>query len=282
MNDYSQVTVTVSPCSEDVTDVLAALLSERGYESFVPSDTGMVAYVPCQLFDKALLDEAIAEMPFTDVDIRYEVEDIEGRDWNAEWEKHYFRPIVIDDLCVIHSSFHTDVPQARYDIVIDPKMAFGTGHHSTTCLMLRAILETDLKGRSVLDMGCGTALLAILARMRGADSVTAVDIDPFAYENALENIRLNEVSDIEVRLGGCEAFREGDSFDFVFANINRNILLADMACYAAHMAPGAKLFMSGFYTDDIDILLETARTCGLRFLCSAEDNRWAMVACVKE
>lgn len=281
MNDYTQVTVTVTPCSEDVTDVLAALLSERGYESFVPSDTGMVAYVPCPLFDKALLDEAIGEMPFDGVEIRYEIENIEGRDWNAEWEKHYFSPIVIGNQCVIHSSFHTNVPKARYDIVIDPKMAFGTGHHSTTCLMLRAILSADLKDRRVLDMGCGTALLAILARMRGARSVTAVDIDPFAYENALENIRLNGVSDIDVRLGGCDALRDEDSFDFVFANINRNILLADMACYAAHMDSGAKLFMSGFYTDDIDVLRQAIKACGLRFVCSAEDNRWAIIICSK-
>ena len=179
--------------------------------------------------------------------------------------------------CVIHSTFHKDIPKARYDILIDPKMAFGTGYHQTTCHMLRAILASDMNGKSVLDMGCGTALLAILARKHGATDVVAIDIDEFAYENAKENTVLNGTPDIEVRLGGADAIKESDSFDFVIANINRNILLMDMANYVRCMHPGSQLFISGFYTDDMDILKEEAARHGLCYLDYAEDNRWAMM-----
>jgi ribosomal protein L11 methyltransferase len=184
--------------------------------------------------------------------------------------------------CVIHSTFHTDVPKARYDILIDPKMAFGTGYHQTTCHMLRAILASDMEGKSVLDMGCGTALLAILARKHGATDVVAIDIDEFAYENAKENVILNNTADIEVRLGGAEAIKESDSFDFVIANINRNILLADMMNYVRCMHSGSQIFISGFYTDDMDALKEEAARNGLRYIDYAEDNRWAMMRFVKE
>ena len=277
MNDYTQVTFSVTPTDETATDILAALLAEAGYESFVPNERGVTAYVPQGLFDCERLQEIIGDFPLAGTSIEYTTENIEGQDWNAEWEKHYFQPIVIEDRCVIHSTFHKDIPQAQYDILIDPKMAFGTGHHQTTCHMLRAILDTDLTGKRVLDMGCGTALLAILARKRGAKAVTAIDIDEFAYENALENIKLNDTEDIDVRLGGCDALREDELFDVILANINRNILLADMEHYAAHMHKGAMIFMSGFYTEDMETLKAEAARNGLQFDRYAEDQRWAMM-----
>lgn len=282
MNDYTQVTFTVAPPDEVATDVLAAMLAEVGYESFVPDEQGMTAYVPLGVYDANALAQVVAEFPLEGYAITYTTEKIEGEDWNAEWERNYFRPIVVDDQCVIHSTFHTDVPSARYDILIDPKMAFGTGHHQTTCHMLRAILATDMSGKRVLDMGCGTALLAILARQHGATDVIGIDIDEFAYENALENIRLNNVSDIEIRLGGVDALRQGETFDYILANINRNILLADMANYAAHMLTGSVIFMSGFYVEDMDMLRQEASLHGLRYESFAEDSRWAMMQFVKE
>ena len=282
MNDYTQVTFTVTPIEEVATDVLAAMLAEVGYESFVPDEVGMTAYVPHGAYSAEALAQVVAEFPLEGYTIEYTTEKIEGEDWNAEWEKNYFRPIVVDDLCVIHSTFHTDVPVARYDILIDPKMAFGTGHHQTTCHMLRAILATDMTGKRVLDMGCGTALLAILARKHGATQVLGIDIDEFAYENALDNIRLNDTADIEIRLGGTDALREGETFDYILANINRNILLADMSNYAAHMKPGSVIFMSGFYVEDMEMLKEEAARCGLRYDSYAEDNRWTMMKFVKE
>ena len=183
MNDYTKVKFTVTPNEEVATDILAALLADVGFESFVPEDDGMSAYIPQALYDAAAVPETVASFPLEGYEIAYDSEFIEGEDWNAEWEKNYFQPIVLGNDCVIHSTFHTDVPTARYDILIDPKMAFGTGYHQTTCHMLRAILASDMNGKSVLDMGCGTALLAILARKHGAANVVAIDIDEFAYEN---------------------------------------------------------------------------------------------------
>lgn len=282
MNDYTKVKFTVTPNEEVATDVLAALLAEVGFESFVPEEGGMSAYVPQALHNEESIAAVVAEFPIEGFTITYESEFIEGEDWNAQWEKNYFQPIVLGEDCVIHSTFHTDVPKARYDILIDPKMAFGTGYHQTTCHMLRAILASDMEGKSVLDMGCGTALLAILARKHGATDVVAIDIDEFAYENAKENIVLNGTPDIEVRLGGAEAIKESDSFDFVIANINRNILLMDMVNYVRCMHSGSQIFISGFYTEDMEVLKEEASRHGLRYLDYAENDRWAMMRFVKE
>ncbi|MBR4065984.1 MAG: 50S ribosomal protein L11 methyltransferase [Bacteroidaceae bacterium] len=281
MNDYTKVKFTVTPNEEIATDVLAALLAEVGFESFVPEEEGMSAYVPQPLYNGESIAAVVAEFPIEGFTITYESEFIEGEDWNAQWEKNYFKPIVLGEDCVIHSTFHTDVPKARYDILIDPKMAFGTGYHQTTCHMLRAILASDMTGKSVLDMGCGTALLAILARKHGATDVVAIDIDEFAYENAKENILLNGTPDIEVRLGGAEAIKENDSFDYVIANINRNILLMDMANYVRCMHSGSQIFISGFYIEDMEILKEEAARHGLRYLDYAEDDRWAMMRFIK-
>lgn len=282
MNDYTKIEFKVTPNEEVATDVLAALLAEVGFESFVPNEEGLEAYVPHNLYDENNITTVVENFPLEGYTITYNSEFIEGEDWNAEWEKNYFQPIVLGEECVIHSTFHTDVPKARYDILIDPKMAFGTGYHQTTCHMLRAILASDMNGKSVLDMGCGTALLAILARKHGATDVVAIDIDEFAYENAKENVVLNNTPDIEVRLGGADAIKEDDSFDYVIANINRNILLADMVNYVRCMHPGSQIFISGFYTEDMEVLKEEASRHGLRYIGYAEDNRWAMMKFEKE
>ena len=282
MNDYTKVKFAVTPNEEMAADVLAALLAEIGFESFVPEDEGMSAYVPQALYNEENIANVVAEFPIEGFEITYDCQFIEGEDWNAQWEKNYFQPIVLGEDCVIHSTFHTDVPKARYDILIDPKMAFGTGYHQTTCHMLRAILASDMSGKSVLDMGCGTALLAILARKHGAEKVVAIDIDEFAYENAKENVALNGTPDIEVRLGGADAIKESDSFDYVIANINRNILLMDMVNYVRCMHTGSQIFISGFYTEDMEVLKEEAARHGLRYLDYAENNNWAMMKFVKE
>ena len=282
MNDYTKIEFKVTPNEEVATDVLAALLAEVGFESFVPNEEGLEAYVPHNLYDENNITAVVENFPLEGYTITYKSEFIEGEDWNAEWEKNYFQPIVLGEECVIHSTFHTDVPKARYDILIDPKMAFGTGYHQTTCHMLRAILASDMNGKSVLDMGCGTALLAILARKHGATDVVAIDIDEFAYENAKENVVLNNTPDIEVRLGGADAIKEDDCFDYVIANINRNILLADMVNYVRCMHPGSQIFISGFYTEDMEVLKEEATRHGLRYIGYAEDNRWAMMRFEKE
>ena len=189
MNDYTEVRLGLEPCSETLTDILAAMLAEEGYESFVPDSTGVTAYIRKEAFDPDALDRIIREFPM-ETAITYSHSIVEGQDWNAEWEKNYFKPIVIDNQCAIHSSFHKDVPECTYDILIDPKMAFGTGHHATTTLILRRLLGMDLDGRKMVDMGTGTGILAILADMRGAASVDAIEIDEFAHENAKENLKI--------------------------------------------------------------------------------------------
>lgn len=282
MNNYIKVTFNISPTEEIATDVISALLADVGFETFVNEAYGLTAYAPKSSFNENKVNDIVSDFPLNGFSISYEIEEIEGKDWNEEWEKNYFHPIVIDDQCVIHSTFHTDIPTARYEILIDPKMAFGTGYHQTTCYMLRAILSEDMTSKSVLDMGCGTALLAILARKHGATKVVAIDIDEFAYENALENISLNNTQDIEVRLGGIEVLHKDDMFDFVLANINRNILLSDIKHYATCMHPGSKLFISGFYTDDIETLKAEAVRHALRYNGFNENGQWAMMSFTKE
>ncbi len=277
MNDYMQVKISVKPCNEAVTDVLASYLADIGYESFVPGTDGLTAYIQQSLFDAEALNRTLDEFPL-EVRCDYAAELVPGQDWNEEWEKNYFKPIAVENKCIIHSSFHTDVPKAQYDILIDPKMAFGTGHHETTSLMLSEILHADIAGKNVLDMGCGTAVLAILARMCGAARVTAIDIDEFAYENAVENVRLNGVADsISVRLGGSEQLG-GETYDLVFANINRNILLDNMRYYVAYMNLGARIYMSGFYEQDIPSIREEAERNGLRYVHHHEKKQWVSVS----
>ena len=263
MNDYISVRAEITPYSETASDILSALLSDIGFESFVPTGSGLDAYIQASLFNREKLDKTLENFPF-DSTINYTMESIEGKDWNEEWEKNYFRPIVIGNECAIYGTHHKNIPQAKYSIIIDPKMAFGTGHHETTSLILTEILKSDVSGKKILDMGCGTAVLAILAAKRGASKITAIDIDAFAYENAIKNISLNDVSGITVRLGGAELLGD-EIYDIIYANINRNILLHDMHIYARCMHSGAEIYFSGFYIDDIPVIREEAERCGLKF-----------------
>ena len=226
---YFEITFTAQPCNEIVTDVLSALIAEIGFESFVECEGGIQAYIQQSLFDEEALKNVLADFPLPDTNITYSIFEPEDKDWNEEWEKNFFQPIVIDNRCVIHSTFHKDYPKAEYDIVINPQMAFGTGHHETTSSILGELLDADLKGKSVLDMGCGTSILAILASMRGADPVTAIDIDDWCVNNSRDNIALNNIHNITVELGDASLLEGRQPFDVIIANINRNILMNDMA-----------------------------------------------------
>ncbi len=274
MNDYTEVRIDMSPCNETMTDVMAALLCEHGYESFVPDECGMTAYIKLEDFDRKVLDEVTAELPF-DTSVTVKCETVEGRDWNQEWEKNYFKPITVDGKCVIHSSFHADIPSMPYDIVIDPKMAFGTGHHQTTTLIIRRLLELPLEGRSVIDMGTGTGILAILAAMRGAGPVTAIEIDEFAHVNAVENVSLNHHPEINVVLGDASALAGVEPVDLFLANINRNIIVGDLQVYASRLKEDGTMLLSGFYEDDIAIVLDEARKHGLDYVGHTVLERWS-------
>ncbi|MCI9172861.1 50S ribosomal protein L11 methyltransferase [uncultured Duncaniella sp.] len=274
MNDYTEVRLGLDPCTEIHTDILAAMLAEKGYESFVPDATGLTAYIRKEEFNPDLLDEVIREFPMETV-ITSTHSVVEGQDWNAEWEKNYFKPIVIDDQCVIHSSFHKDIPECRYDIVIDPKMAFGTGHHATTTLILRRLLSMDLEGKKMVDMGTGTGILAIIADMRGAAHIDAVEIDEFAFENAKENLRLNHTSRVEPHLGDARVLATIRDVDIFVANINRNIITADLPAYADTLSTGASVILSGFYEEDIPVIMKVAEAMGLAYADHTVLDRWA-------
>lgn len=283
MNDYKKLDFILNPYSETEADILTALLCEAGFESFVPNDTGVAAYIKKELYDKEVLECAVKdEYPFN-AEISWNIEDVEGRDWNEEWEKNYFTPITIDGRCVIHSSFHSEYPDAEYDIVIDPKMAFGTGHHETTSLMAGEILKLDIRGKTVLDVGTGTGILAILSAKRGARNVTGIEIDPGAYENALENIKLNNTTDIKILLGDASLIKKGiHGVDILLANINRNIIIDDIGKYAMALRTGGIMLLSGFYKDDVPLILESAYKHGLTEVCHSEKKEWTMLKLKKD
>ena len=278
MNYYELTFTYTSPIETAIiNDVLAAELGEIGFESFAENENGLQGYISDQLYNVKGLQDKLAEFPLENVDIHFTETLVESKDWNEEWEKNFFQPIIIGDRCVIHSTFHQDVPKAEYDIVINPQMAFGTGHHETTSLIIEELLDSELKDKSLLDMGCGTSILAILARMRGARPCTAIDIDEWCVRNSIENIELNHVDDIAVSQGDASSLAGKGPFDVIIANINRNILLNDMKQYVACMHPGFELYMSGFYVDDITVIREEAEKNGLTFVHYKEKNRWAEV-----
>lgn len=290
--------------ADTVQDVLSALLAEIGFESFVraadlaaekvvnPSDpenptfkyaedSGEYrAYIQQSLHDEEALRSLLENFPLPGVEITYEKAEPEDKDWNAEWEQNYFQPILVEaggHTCSIASTFHKDVPDAEYAIRIDPRMSFGTGHHQTTSQMISRILETDMTGKEVLDMGCGTSILAILARMRGASHCWGVDVDEWCVENSIDNIALNSLDGVDVILGDASSLAKLPKFHLVIANINRNILLQDMASYVDAMLPGAEIFMSGFYTEDVPVLQQKAASLGLTFMDERSRDNWACI-----
>tara|TARA_B100001057_G_scaffold294803_1_gene294909 strand:+ start:59 stop:910 length:852 start_codon:yes stop_codon:yes gene_type:complete len=257
--------------AEMVREILVAELGVLNFESFLNNADGLQAYVQENAFDEqALKDLYIFHNP--NFEIKIEVNYIEQQNWNTEWEKN-FEPIEVDGKCVVRAPFH-EKKEVDYDIVITPKMSFGTGHHETTHQMISQVLNLDMKSKDVLDMGCGTGVLAILAAMKGAISITAIDIDEWAYLNTLENISQNNCSHITVKHGGVDLL-ENESYDFVFANINLNVLLNDMQHYSNAMNSGSILIFSGFYTFDVSLIDKKAASLGLYSIGKTEKNKWA-------
>lgn len=280
--NYIEVKFICKPNNEVVEDVLSAMLADIGFESFVNTDEGVMAYVQEHIFNERSISQVLENLPL-DAKITFTSNQIEDKDWNEEWEKNYFKPLIIDNKCIIQSSFHNEKTVCDYNIIIEPKMAFGTGHHQTTELVIREMLNFDFQGKQVLDMGCGTAILAILASMRGADPILAIDIDQWAYDNAKENTQLNNVDNIDIQIGGADLLlNKGDIFDVILANINRNILLSDICTYSAVLKKEGSLFMSGFYQEDIPAITEECNKNGLTFVHSHTKDNWAVVLFVKK
>ncbi len=275
---YTRVNFTYNPPTETVRDVLSATLAEVGFNAFMDKETVLEAYIPSEIYRAEEVDRILAEFPMESI-ISYEAEEMEDRDWNEEWEKNYFQPIAIHNKLCIHSSFHEPEGNYPYRIMIDPKMSFGTGHHQTTQLMLEELLNMDLTGKTVLDMGCGTGVLAILASMKGAIGITAIDIDEWAYSNAVENARLNNIQNITVKQGGAELLvKDKNMYDVITANISRNILLEDIPTYAKVLKRHGWLFISGFYQHDIPLLKTVSEEVGLTFQHTTEMGEWVAVA----
>lgn len=266
---YIEYNFTVTP-REPASDILIAELGEVGFESFVEEECGVLAYIQEKDWNDSILDSiAILENP--NFKITFERKEIEQENWNATWEQN-FRPIIVDDVCMIRAPFH-EKQNVVYDIIIEPKMSFGTGHHETTHMMLQHILDLDVKGKSVLDMGSGTGVLAILAAMRGASAVDAIDIDNWCYLNAKENVERNGIDCISVYEGDASLLK-GQRYDVIIANINRNILLGDIAKYVSCLLPNGVLLLSGFYNEDLDIITNKCEKEGLRFEKNLENNNW--------
>lgn len=274
--DYYEFTFTyISPIGVTIlNDILASELGTIGFESFAEQTDGMNAYISAKDVDTEQLEDLLNNFPLENVQIRYSQQLIKGIDWNEEWEKNYFQPIRIEQKCLIRASFHPEEYGFDHEIIINPKMAFGTGNHETTYLMLYEMLLLDLKGKELLDMGCGTAVLAILAAKKEAKRVTAIDIDEWAYNNAMENCRLNKTGDIRVMRGGAEQIADSGTLDYIFANINRNILIDDIKFYVPALKPGGMLYMSGFYKQDIPAIESECRQNGLSLISYTERNNW--------
>jgi len=278
MNYYEiKIKYHTSLPDEVVADILSSELGEIGFESFVQEKRIVTGYIQENLYSRQQLNERLGEFPLVDVSFSIDEKLIISQDWNEEWEKNYFKPIRIGKECIIRASFHEDEPGYSYPIIIDPKMAFGTGNHETTYLMISEMLKEDFQNKEVLDMGCGTAVLAILAAMKNADRVVGIDIDEWAYNNALENIRLNRMEKIQIALGGSDQIGSYGPFDIIFANINRNILLEDMETYCEYLRAGGSLYMSGFYKDDIPVIEAEANRLGLTLETVVEKNNWVAI-----
>jgi len=270
--DFLKLTIKISPFTDWLRDVIAAELADTGFESFVETENGLEAFIP----EKLLIEKSLWEVlkPFqNDFEFAIEKECIKSKNWNEEWEKNYFKPLVIKDECVIRAPFHTDFPKAKYEIIIEPNMAFGTGNHETTTMMIEHILENDMEGKKVLDMGCGTGILGILASMKGAEKVTAIDIDEWSFNGTKENSALNNIQNIEVKQGNVSLLG-AEKYDYIFANIQRNVLLNDMPVYSRCLKKNGKIFLSGYYENDMNDIKTKAEKQGLKDAGFKMKNNW--------
>lgn len=268
-NTYLGYHFTVEP-KELGSEILVAELGEKPFESFIETEFGVTAYIQKTLWTEDVLED-IFILTSPEFVVSYTVEEIEQVNWNEEWEKN-FEAIDVDGICHVRAPFH-EKTDAKYDIIIEPKMSFGTGHHETTHMMIQHILESDVEGKKTLDMGCGTAILAILAEMKGAKPIDAIDIDNWCYLNSIENAERNNCSQISVYEGDAALLKD-KKYDVIIANINRNILLNDMQQYVDCLNPNGTLFLSGFYEEDIPVIDASCTEKGLTYVKKHQRNNW--------
>lgn len=277
--EYIEVSFAINPYREEYGEILIAETEELGFESFLNEEPLLKAYIPRERFSEPNLKTVLSLIPKTDFGVTYSLNLIKEENWNAVWESS-FEPVTVAGRCTVKTSFHKDLPKTDYTINIDPKMAFGTGHHQTTALMIEFLLEMEkeIKGKQVLDMGCGTGVLSILAaKMKASVPVHAIDIDPIAVRSARENARKNRVPHKIKSLCGDASLIQAGKYDIILANINRNILLEDMSSYRRGLKPGGTLIVSGFYEEDSAMLEAEATRCSLSYVSSRTNERWCAI-----
>ena len=255
---------------QPATEILIAQLGFVGFESFVENENGVTAYIQKQEWNPSILD-SVSVLSSDEFSIQFQQKEIEQTNWNSEWEKN-FEPIQVDEKVSVRAPFHEN-PNLEFDIIIEPKMSIGTGHHETTHMMIQQLLEMDIVNKSVLDMGCGTGILAIFAEMKGAKPIDAIDIDAWCYENSLENVERNQCHDISVYEGDASLL-VNKSYDIIIANINRNILMNDMDTYIQSLNENGQILFSGFYKEDIPVLNNKVTSYGLELIKTFERNNW--------
>lgn len=267
--NYIEVSFQISPL-QPASEILIAELSNIGFESFVEEDDGLKAYIQKADFQESFSDQ-MDVFNNKDFQITYQVSEIEDQNWNAKWESEY-EPVLIDNRCYIRAPFH-EPKDVEFEIIIEPQMSFGTAHHETTHQMIQLLMNQNVEGKRVLDMGSGTAVLAILASIKGAAHIDAIDIDEWAFNNAKDNVTKNNLDNIQVLMGGADLLTN-QQYDLVLANINKNILLADMHHYEKVMAKNAKILFSGFYLNDLDDIIQKAESLNLKYVSHSEKNKW--------
>lgn len=276
--DYLKVSFAFGEIEEYQKDLLIADLAEIGFETFEDTANGFDAFAQQSVFEESQLQATLTENEA--LNATYQIEEVVSENWNKEWESN-FSPLIISDNCYVRATFHEAQPQYQYEIVIDPKMSFGTGHHQTTTMMMQYILETDFTDTKVLDMGAGTAILGILAAKRGAKEIVAIDYDEVCYESAIENAKLNDVDNL-ISLHGSKEVIPQETFDVILANINRNILLDQIETYAAVLKDEGNIFFSGFYeSPDLEMIKSHCEKFGLTYLNHKKINEWVAAKFVK-
>lgn len=273
---YYEVRFTIRPMSEDGADILAALLADTGFETFETTTEGLTGYVQQGFWNRETVDDVLASFPLP-AQISYICEEAPDENWNQVWEDEGFVPVILDNLVCVHDTKHLDVPACRYDILINPRMAFGTGTHPTTQMILRLLTELNLADKRVIDAGCGTGVLGILVLKRGAQSVFAYDIDEWSVENSRTNFAINGFDRIEVAWGDASVLEQKTDYDLLIANINRNILLADMEQFHQALKQDGELILSGFYAQDIPLLEAEAQKHNRQVLEKRTLNDWALL-----
>jgi len=270
--NYTQISFKLNPDNQENREILVAMLSDLAFESFDESDEQVMGYIPGEIVNLEEIKQITSLLPFS---VQTEDEIIPDKNWNEVWEKNYFKPLLIGNRCLVRAPFHTEFEPAEFELVIEPKMAFGTGNHETTTLVAEQILNMDLTEKTVLDMGCGTGILGMLASLKGAKSVTAIDIDTWSFESTVENARLNNIVNLEAKLGDASLLGS-ETFEIIFANIHKNVIISDMSKYESVLQSGGKLFLSGFYTHDIPDIKAKAESLGLVETGFQEKNNWVV------